>query len=156
MAYFDTYSKDISAYTSVHHFLHLIVAKRWCVNEVVIFNIKLADVAEYVVQVLAIGPCATPLRPQEHILEVLTRAIREVANCQAILTCNLQLLGVEQYNSSKAKIWNWSHRMDATVEDGGGLPTVFFASPKRCFLKGVGCDVHHAYKGNDQVSLVWE
>ena len=70
----------------------------------VIFNIQLADVPEDVVQVLAIGKCTTLLGSYIHILELFARAVWEFTDCQAVLRCLLQLLGVKQHDATIAGV----------------------------------------------------
>ena len=93
-------------------------------NEVVIFNVKFADVPEDVVHVLAIGPCSTLLGPDIHILEIFARTIRELTDCQAVLSCLLKLLGVKQHDATIAGVWYRKDGLNAGVEDCSGLPTV--------------------------------
>ena len=93
-------------------------------NEVVIFQMKLAQHMKDVVQMLAVVPSASLLCPDEHILEVLTRVIRGGPNSQAILHRSLRLLAVQQNNTSIDRIWNGSNLANAGIKDAGRLPTV--------------------------------
>ena len=100
LAYFYMWSIEKATHTTIHYFLDFVEVERWCMNKVVIFQIKLAQHTKDVVQMLAVVPSASLLRSDEHILEVFARAIRGGPNNQAILRRSLCLLAVQQNNTS--------------------------------------------------------
>ena len=124
LAYFYMWSIEKVTNTIVHYFLDFVEAECRCMNEVVIIQMKLAQYTKDVVQMLAVVPSASLLCPDKYILEVLTRAIRGGPNSQAILRHSLRLLAVQQNNTSIDRIWNGSNLVDASIKDGGRLPTV--------------------------------
>ena len=124
LAYFYMWLIEKATHTTVHYFLDFVEAERWCVNKVVILQMKLAQHTKDVVQMLAVVPSTSLLCPDKHILEVLAGAIRGGPNSQAILRCSLRLLAVQQNNTSIHMIWNGSNLADAGINNGNRLPTV--------------------------------
>ena len=145
LASFYMWSIEKVTYSKVHYFLDFVEAERWCMNEVVILNIKLAQHTKDVVQMLAVVPSASLLCPDEHILEVLTGAIRGGPNSHAILRRSLCLLAVQQNNTFIDRIWNGSNLVDVGIKDGSKLPTVLLLyGHLTCWsLEGVGYSTHH-------------
>ena len=123
-AYFYMWSIEKATHTTVHYFLDFVEVECWCMNEVVILQMKLAQYTKDVVQMLVVVPSALLLCPDEYILEVLAGAIRGGPNSQAILRISLRLLVVQQNNTSIHRIWNESNLADAGINDGGRLPMV--------------------------------
>ena len=95
LAYFYMWSIEKATHTTIHYFLDFVEAKSWCINEVVILQMKLAQYTKDIVQMLVVVPSASLLCPDEHILEVLARTIRGGLNSQAILRHSLRLLVVQ-------------------------------------------------------------
>ena len=124
LASFYMWSIEKATYSTVHYFLDFVEAERRCMNKVVILHIKLAQHTKDVVQMLAVVPSALLLCLDEHILEVLTGAIRGGPNSQAILRRSLRLLVVQQNNTSIDRIWNGSNLVDVGIKDGSRFPTV--------------------------------
>ena len=124
LAYFYMWSIEKTTFTTVHYFLDFVEAERRCMNEVVILQMKLAQHTKDVVQMLAVVPSALLLCLDEHILEVLARAIRSGSNSQAILHRSLRFPTVQQKNTSIDRIWNGSNLVDVSIKDGGQLLTV--------------------------------
>ena len=143
LAYFYMWLIEKVTHTTIHYFLDFVEVEHRCMNEVVIFQMKLVQHTKDVVQMLAVVPNALLLHPDKHILKVLARAIRGGPNSQAILRYSLHLLAVQQNNTSIDRIWNGSNLADAGIKDGSRLPNDSFASRTPCLLVNVRCGTHH-------------